>query len=337
MTTSDPQPTRGESQLTIAVKEEQISAAPGNGVDLLIGVLNGAPHDEDVEISVKGVPTSWITTPIETRLVRIPAGQTARILLTVLPPPLPESRVGQYPLEIQAVSRSDPEHPALAHILLTVAAYESRGRIGMLLGTTHFSAIPGSTVHIPVVLLNRGLQEDNFRLGVTGVPTNWISTDSPITRLGPGESREVMATIHVPRSPQAGAGRTPFLVQFGSQLFPDELAEVSCILTVAAFSQFSATLEPAILEPGQSTGRVIVSNEGNTGDTYSLNFQSTDNLLTFQKPVQVARPGSQPGTQRLEAGYAQIPMGDRFQVEAGQSAAYPFRASLRNRPFVGGE
>jgi len=206
---SDPQPTRGESQLTIAVKEEQISAAPGNVVNVLVGILNGGPHAEDVEIGVKGVPESWITTPIETRLVHIPAGQTEKITLTILPPPLPESRVGQYPLEIQAVSRSDPDHPALAHTLLTVAAYESHGRIGILLGATQFSVIPGSTVHLPILLLNRGVQEDNFRLGVTGIPANWISTDSAITRLGPGESKELMVTIHVPRSPQAGAGRTP--------------------------------------------------------------------------------------------------------------------------------
>ena len=303
---------------------------------MLVGILNGGPHAEDVEIGVKGVPESWITTPIETRLVHIPAGQTEKITLTILPPPLPESRVGQYPLEIQAVSRSDPDHPAVAHTLLTVAAYESHGRIGILLGATQFSVIPGSTVHLPILLLNRGVQEDNFRLGVTGIPANWISTDSAITRLRPGESKELMVTIHVPRSPQAGAGRTPFVIQFSSQVFPDELAEASCILTVAAFSQFSVTLEPVTFEAGQP-GRVTVSNQGNTLDTYALNFQSPGNLLIFQKPVQVARPGSQPGTQRVETGYAEIPPGDRFQVEAGQSAAYPFRARLRSRPIVGGQ
>jgi hypothetical protein len=327
---SDPQPTRGESQLTIAVKEEQISAAPGLGVNVLVGILNDGPHAEDVEILVKGVPASWITS--DTRLVHIPAGQAEKVTLTILPPPLPESRVGQYPLEIQAVSRSDPDHPAVEHTLLTVAAYESRGRIGMLLGATTFSVIPGSTVHVPILLLNRGVQEDNFHLGISGIPTNWISTDSPITRLGPGESNEVMATIHVPRSPQAGAGRTPFLIRFSSQLFPDESAEASGILTIAAFSQFSASLEPGMLESGQS-GRVTVSNQGNTVDAYSLNFQSPGDLLIFQKPVQVARPG----TQRVEAGYAQIPTGDRFQVGAGQNAAYPFRSRLRSRPIVGGE
>jgi hypothetical protein len=292
--------------------------------------MNAGPQDEVVEISVKGVPANWVVS--NDHLVHIPAGGTEKITLTILPPPIPESRVGQYPLEILAVGRSDPDHPAVARCLLTVAAYESRGRIGMLLGATHFSAIPGSTVHIPVLLENRGVQEDHFRLGVTGIPANWISTNSAITRLVPGESEEVMLTVHIPRSPQAAAGRTPFVIQFASQLFPDETAEASCIMTIAAFSQFSAALSAATFEAGLPA-QLTVHNEGNTADTYSLNFQSTDDLLIFQKPVQVARPD----TGRVETGYAVIPSGDRFQVEAGRSAAFPFRAKLRSRPLVGGE
>ena len=333
---SDPQPTRDENQLTIAVKEEQISTAPGNEASVQVAVLNDGPQDEEVEISVRGVPASWITTPNEARFVHVPAGQAVKITLTLLPPPLPESRVGQYPLEIQAVGRGDPDHPAVTHCLLTVAAYESRGRIGVLLGATHFSVVPGSTVHIPILLHNRGLQADSLRLGITGIPANWVSTNSPITRLEPGESKEVMVTLQAPRSPQAGAGRTPFVIQFASQLFPDETVEISNILTIAAFSQFSAILEPVTLEAGQ-IGQVTIRNEGNTVGTYGLNFQSTGALLMFQKPVQVARPGSQPGTQRLETAYAEIPPGDRIQVNAGQSAVYPFRARLRSRPIVGGE
>jgi Tol biopolymer transport system component len=331
---SDPQPVMGENPLTIALGEEQISAAPGSATTLQVGVLNGGPLAEEVEISVRGVPSSWVTGA--SRLVVIPPGMVEKIPLTILPPPIPESRVGQYPLEIQAVGRSDPAHPVTARSILTVAAYESRGRIGMLLGTTQYSVVPGSTVHIPLLLLNRGLQEDSFRLGVTGVPANWISADSPITRLSPGESREVMVTLHVPRSPQATAGRTPFVIQINSQVFPDESAEASCILTVAMFAQFSATLEPATLAAGQS-GRVTVSNQGNTASAYSMNFQSPGSLLAFQKPVQVTQLGPQPGTRRVEAGYADVPPGDRFQVEAGQSVVYPFRTQLRSRPLLGGE
>src|SRR5262249_23750792 len=137
-----------------------------------------------------------------------------------------------------------------------------------------------------------------------------------LTRLEPSASKEIMVTIHVPRSPQAGAGRTPFIVQFTSQKFPDQKTEVDCILTISAFSQFSAALEPTTLEADQF-GQVSVNNEGNTTDTYSLIFQSPSNPLVFEKAVQVPRPGGQPGTQPVEIGYVEIPQGDRFQVAAG--------------------
>jgi Tol biopolymer transport system component len=331
---TNPEQTRDESQLKIAVKDEQVSVAPGNEVNLQVTVINESPNEEDVNISVKGVPANWIRSSAP--LVHLPAGKAKQVTLTVKPPPLPESRVGQYPLDIQAVSRNDSDHSAIARSILTVAAYESRGRIGVMLGSLHFSVIPGSTVHVPILLQNRGLQEDSFRLSIGGIPSNWISTNSAVTRLEPSASKEIMVTVHVPRSPQAAAGRTPFVIQLASQMFPDQKAEVDCILTISAFSQFSASLEPVTLEGGQF-GQVMINNEGNTVDAYSLNFQSPGNLLIFEKAVQVARPGAQPGTQQVQIGYVEIPPGDVFQVAAGERGVFPFRARLRSRPIVGGE
>ena len=331
---TQPYQTRDESQIRVAVKEEQISAAPGNEVQLQIAVINESPNEEDVNISVKGVPASWVV--VDPPVVHLFAREAKQVILTVLPPPIPESRVGQYPVEIQAISRRDSSHSAIARTVLTVAAYESRGRIGVLLGSIHFAVIPGSTIHIPILLENRGLQEDSFRLSVTGIPANWISTNSAVTRLEPSASKEIMVTIHVPRSPLAGAGRKPIVLQFTSQVYRDQTAEVDCILTISAFSQFSASLEPLAF-PASQFGQVIINNEGNTADTYSLSFQSPGNLLIFEKVVQVPRAGAQPGTQQVETAYVEIPQGDRFQVAAGERGVYSFRAHLRSRPFMGNE
>jgi hypothetical protein len=329
---SNPYQTRDENQLRIAIREEQISVAPANDVHVQVAVINDGPTEDDVNILINGVPAEWIT--IDPPVVRLAPKEGKQVIVTVQPPPIPESRVGQYPLDIQAVSRSDPKRSAMTRGVLTVAAYESRGRIGVLLGSLQYPIIPGSTVHVPILLQNRGLEEDTFRLSIAGIPSTWISTNSALTRLEPSGSKEIMVTIHVPRSPQAAAGRTPFVIQLTSQMFPDQRTDVDCILTVSAFSQFSASLEPATLEVGQF-GQVVISNEGNTVDTYGLNFQSPGNLLLFEKAVQVARPGPQPGTQRVETGYVEIPQGDRFQVAAGERGAYPFRARLRSRPIVG--
>jgi hypothetical protein len=119
-------------------------------------------------------------------------------------------------------------------------------------------------------------------------------------------------------------------------MFPTQTVEVECILTIAVFSQYSASLEPGTLEAGQF-GQVAVNNEGNITDTYSLSFQSPDNELIFEKAVQVTRPGPQPGTQQVETGYVEIPQGERFQVRAGERGNYSFRSRPRSRPIVGNE
>jgi TolB protein len=194
---------------------------------------------------------------------------------------------------------------------------------------------PGTSLEIPILLQNRGDQEDSFRLSLTGVPATWISSSSVLTRLDPNTTAQVELTLQVPRSPQAVAGRTPFMIQLTSQLFPTQSTSVECVLTVLAFSEFSISLEPGSIQAGQF-GQVIVENEGNTTDTYTLNFQSRDNQLIFDKAVQVARPGPQ-GTQQVGVAYVEIPQGDAFQVPSGERGAYSFRTRLRARPIVGGE
>ena len=330
---SNPYQMRDENQLRVALREDEISVAPASDVDVLVAVINDGATEEDVDIGVKGVPAEWLT--LEPPMIRLAPKEARQVVVTIHPPPVPESRVGQYPLDIQITSRNNPNRSATVHGTLTVAAYESRGRIGVLLGSLQYPIVPGSTLHIPILLQNRGLEEDSFRLNVAGVPSTWISTNSAVTRLEPSASKEIMVTIHVPRSPQAAAGRTPVMIQLTSQKFPDQRTDVDCILTISAFSQFSAVLEPTTLEGGQFA-QIIINNEGNTVDTYSLNFQDPVNQLVFEKAVQVATPGPQPGTQRVETGYVEIPHGDRFQIAAGERGSYPFRVRLRSRPIVGG-
>jgi Tol biopolymer transport system component len=327
-------PKRPGDQLKVAIKEDQITVPSGGRTTIQVGVLNDSPNEDYVDVLVKGVPVEWII--VHTPVLQLASGEAKLVTLTVQPSATADSRVGQYPLDVHVISQSDPKRSAIARSVLTVAAYQSSGRIGVMLGAVHFSVIPGTSIDIPILLQNRGDEEDGFRLNITGIPAHWITTSSTVIRLDPGNSAEIMLTLQVPRSSEAAAGRTRFTIQFVSQLFPTQSADVECILTVAAFSKFSASLEPGSLQAGQF-GQVIVHNEGNTSDTYSVNFQGRGNDLIFEKAVQVARPGPQPGTQRLETGYVEIPQGERFAVRAGQRGIYSFRSRLRSHPILGNE
>jgi TolB protein len=323
-----------EEQLILAIKEEQIVVAPESKIEIHVAVINQSVEDDYVDIQVKGVPSDWTT--IDQPVVHLHAGKATQVTLTVEAPPVPQSRVGQYPLDIHAVSQSDPTREGVASSILTVAAYQSKGRIGIMLDSVHFSISPGSSINIPVLLQNRGLKEDSFQLSVKGIPANWVSTNSTLTRLEPSSSKEIRLTIRAPRSPEADAGRTPIKIQFTSQDYPDQQTEVECILTISAFSKFSAALQSESLLAGQ-TGQLFINNEGNTVDTYSLDFTSPGNTLIFEKGVPVSRSVSQTGTQKIEVRYVEIPRGEKFRVKAGARGIYGFRSRLRARPLVGNE
>jgi Tol biopolymer transport system component len=330
---SSPSQKNENDQLRVAIKDAQITVLPEGRATLQVGILNESPNEDYVDLLVRGVPLEWVTVP--TPVLRLAPGEAKLVTLTLQPPAASDGRVAQYPLDIHAVSRNDPKRTAVARSTLTVAAYQSPGRIGVMLGSIQFSVTPGNTIEIPVLLQNRGEEIDSFRLEVEGLPPSWVSTNSVLTRLEPNNSSEIELTVQVPRSPQATAGPMPFTIQFVSLLFPTQTTAVECTLTIADFSQFSAGLEPGSLQAGQF-GQVTVYNEGNIIDAYSLNFQSRTDELVFEKAVQVPRQGPY-GTQQIENGYIQIPQGERFQVPAGERGVYTFRARLRSRPLLGNE
>ena len=322
------------SPFKVAIKDNQITVAPESRATVQVGILNDSPIEEYVDILVRGVPPEWVIA--SPPVLQLGPGEAKLATLTIQPRNVDDNRVAQYPLDVHIVSQNDPKRTAVARSVLTVAAYQSRGRLGVMLGSLQFAVTPGNSIDIPVLLQNRGDEEDGFRLNVTGLPANWVYINSPLTRLEPESSAEVVLTLQVPRSPQATAGRTRFTIQIASQLFPTQSTEVECIVTISAFSQFSASLEPGSLQAGQF-GQVIVENEGNTVDTYTLMFQSRGNELIFEKAVQVPRQNQQAGAQQADVAYVEIAQGERFQVRAGERGMYPFRARLRSRPLLGGE
>jgi uncharacterized membrane protein len=188
-----------------------------------------------------------------------------------------------------------------------------QGWIGIQVETTSFAVTPGDRVTIPVILSNHGLEGDVLTLAVDGIPASWAYTSSASTLLTPGQVQEIALTIQPPRSLQASAGRHPFRIQVTSQLAPGQVFEVECILTIAAFAEFSSELHPQQIEPGDPA-RVTVENRGNFQQAYTLTFQSPQNALAVE-----------PGPNQ------------EMHVPPGEVAVAEFRASPRNRPLFGGD
>src|SRR5215211_1913701 len=137
-------------QLKVAIKEDQITVAPDSRATIQVGIQNKSPNEDYVDVLVKGVPPEWVI--IHTPVVQLAAGEAKLITITVQPPAISDGRVGQYPLDVHIVSQSDPKRSAVARSVLTVAAYQSTGRIGVMLGSLHYSVTPGTSVTIPILL-----------------------------------------------------------------------------------------------------------------------------------------------------------------------------------------
>jgi hypothetical protein len=241
-------------------------------------------------------------------------------------------------LEVQGTSKYDPWRSSSVKCQVTVVAYETEGHIGVLMGSLQFSVMPNTSITVPMILKNRGIKDDVFIFSVVGIPANWVTTTTPLTRIKAGQSNQIEFNLRVPRSSQAHAGRTPFKILITSQNYAVEKAEVDCILTVATFSQFSGALEPESLQANQP-GILTVKNEGNIVDHYSLIFHSPNDQLIFEKITQVPKKEPTPSDPKpeLETAYTEITQTESLRIPPGENGVLEFRSRPRTREIVGDE
>ncbi len=312
-----------EGRIGIRAEKTEISVAPAGNTTLKIALRNQGIEEDTFSLSVGGIPPSWISTA--TPNVSLAPGEEKEVTLIVQAPALTESSVGKYPIKIRATSRKVPDQFAELELTLTVATLEVQGRIGLLVDSVQFTVAPGSSTTFTLVLANNGLTPDTLRMQVEGIPMGWVSTSSPVTKLEPGEKREIPITLHPPRAPESRAGRHVFNVRFASDASPAELASVECTLTIAAFSEFSSSLQPARMEAAQNA-QITIKNEGNIREVYTITWQSHEDQLDFE----VGR------VENNDWVFSKTKMHE-MRIPEGSSSSTVFRAGLRERPWIGGK
>jgi hypothetical protein len=310
-----------EDQLTIHLESAEVSAAPGSSVVIPVAIHNHGPEDGFFELAVTGIPSTWLSVPAP--VVRLAAGEQRQVSLTIQPPLPPVGRAGRHQMVIRASSQERPAVAAEATCMLTVAALEAPGRIGMLLAATEYPVAPGESVSIPLVLFNQGLERDVVSLSVEGIPSSWVSASAASTALMPGQQQEVTLKIEPPRSGAGGAGRHPFRILAASQAAPGQVTTAKCILTIATFSQFGSELRPQRIEAGVPA-RLMVENQGNVQQVFSLTWQSPDDGLAFEPaPAQELRVA--PG----EVAIAEFSAKPRKRPLLGRERTWPFTARVQ--------
>ncbi len=306
---------------------------PGSSQAILLSITNLSTEKGYFEFEVQGLPSEWVF--LSSPVIELGARGQGEVELRISVPETPKGRIGRYPFTVGAIRQGKPELTESLSGSITVAAIETEGRLGMLLAATQFAVEPGSSITIPVVLHNRGLTPDTFRLGIEDLPTAWISSTDVQTDLEAGEQKEIELAIHPPHSVESQAGRTPFKIAIYSLSAPGQKAEVDCVLTIGVFSAFSIQLHPKTINAEQS-GYLSVRNEGNSPDTYELVWVDQQNSLVFEGIQREEMPTT--GEAISQAGLAYYPITESIplRVEAGQTESIEFRAYPRSRPILGG-
>ena len=189
-----------------------------------------------------------------------------------------------------------------------MAVSPGAGRVEVLVESTVLAVEPGSSITASIIVSNLGRQVEHFEVAVEGIPPAWVVLPPQPIKLMPGKQGEVSLIIKPPRVPQSRAQEYPITFRVSSQ---DETAGVEGTLMVEAYSQFSSKLYPQKIRAGQ-TARLTVENQGNTEETFTLEWEERAAELTF------------------------APSRAQLRVPRGRRASAEFQATPRQRRWIGG-
>jgi eukaryotic-like serine/threonine-protein kinase len=159
-------------------------------------------------------------------------------------------------------------------------ASSSAGVVGASVTPQQLSVEPGGSATASIALLNQSPNVDQFLLSITGIPDTWVASMPPAVDLLPGEQKEVVLTLLIPRAPGSRAGRHPLILRITSQRDTSQIVEVKPTLTISAYSQLKVELQPERLRTGQ-TGRLLIDNQGNASETVFVELKDREKALNF--------------------------------------------------------
>lgn len=161
--------------------------------------------------------------------------------------------------------------------------YSQARSVGAYLYTPQLSLTPGKPTKFRLLLINRGNSADVLRLGISGIPTEWIIGRIASHSLPAQTQRDVEITLQPPRSPESKAGRHNITIQVDSQNNPGQSATLRLTATIAAYAQFTSELRTGKLRAGQ-IGQVMIQNQGNLPEIFTLTLDDKEQALVFDPP-----------------------------------------------------
>jgi uncharacterized membrane protein len=146
--------------------------------------------------------------------------------------------------------------------------------------------LPGDLVTYTLRVTNTLPISNSLNLTLNG--ESWISelSSSLVGPLGPGEGQDFSVTVQVPQS--ASGGESDSVIVTASSVFPG-VFPVTATLTSSATNVYGLSLAPAANEltglPGATvTHTLVLTNTGNTTDTFSISTSSEFSITITVDP-----------------------------------------------------
>ena len=82
-----------EGRIGVMMESTQFSVSPGGNTSIQMLLHNQGLVDDEFQLSVDGIPMSWISTP--SPVIRLASGEQKRVVMTISPPPGAAARAGR--------------------------------------------------------------------------------------------------------------------------------------------------------------------------------------------------------------------------------------------------
>jgi hypothetical protein len=142
---------------------------------------------------------------------------------------------------------------------------------------------PGEPSKDLVLELQNGPNEvSSVQLKAAQIPADWVALEAGMIHLLPRQKVRVPLVIQPPRHHSARAGQHSYQIRAES-VSGGETAVCQGQVTVLPFSRFQAETQPPSLKHGRQ-GKVVVTNEGNAAQGYTVTAQDVAQSLEFNLP-----------------------------------------------------
>jgi serine/threonine protein kinase len=212
-----------------------------------------------------------------------------------------------------------PAAPAIQH------PPPEHDKIGVTVQETLVRVAPGSSVTLPVEVMNRSDLVDHFKVEAVGLPPGWVTQPAGPLYLLPYNRDTTSITFHPPPGSSSAAGRHAFEVRVTARAQGISAVLVQGALDITPVYSFVTDLNPERVGGGRRT-ELTISNTGNTFATYTLQARDREQAVGFTlEGKQYTLP---PGYTE----YVSIKVTPKQRPLIGASRSYPFELLVTPTP-----